>query len=304
MSGSKLDKVKAIVSERATPKVDSPSPVRSDDVQLVYLNELEKDIKNTETFSKQADKAIKTLKEGLEAQLDSEDSELETKIRILALHDTYSKISYVPSKNDVIGISTASKDVNELIGKQAKISSNLLEEGSELDDQAENLKSLINDYNEMLANLEKRIQKNPSKLEGLSLKENKIQESEVSLKNQLNQTKDKLSEASRVEKHLQSHLNKIVAKFLSFQHWSNEDFVDEEAFKRNIRLFADVINKLVENLLKTIEYEDDSVWLEIQPSASDESLINILLRNGILVSRQYSSSESYYLKLRKYGIEF
>lgn len=306
MSQSKYNTVKDLLL-RSNTTLDDHISGESSTIQLTYLNGLENDIKTTKSFLDQADKALKKLNlSDIENINDNNDNntEIETKRRILALHETYSKLSYQPSKNDVIGIASASKIVNDLVEQYATTTNVLEDQRNKYDSDSAILESLISDYKDMISHLEVRIKNNPERLAELVQKTDQVRMKDLSVNSQIKSIDHKLSDSFRVDKLLSSHLQKVITKFLAFQDWSNETIVSEDLFKENILLSLNVIDRLVENLLDSIVLDDNELWLQIEPTASDESLIRILIRNDIAISREDSTSQVYYLKLRDYGIEF
>lgn len=270
-------------------------------VQIAYLNGLENDIKTTEGFLLRAQTHLKANEQEL-AGFPSE-SERDRKIRVLALAAAYKTIPYLPKKNDVIGIASASKFTNDLINEQAATNLQLQQLKKSYDNDSHRLELFIADYKELLLHLQSRIDDNPARINEINQKTEEVQQNSVTIDSQIASIDEKIQESEKIEKLLASHLKRIVMKFQAFQDWSNDSVMTEETLRASISRSMTIIDKLVNNLIERVD-TGKNLWVQIEPTALDEGLIRIMARNELVITREDSSTETYYVKLRDYGIEF
>lgn len=304
MSNAKLEGVRKLIasSKRRVGTLQTEGESTLPAVQIAYLNGLENDIKTTEGFLQKAKEHLKANEQEL-AGFPSE-SERDKKIRVLALAATYKTIPYLPKKNDVIGIASTSKFTSDLINEQTILNLQLQKLTKNYDNDSERLELLIADYKEMWLHLRSRIDENPHRINEINQKTDDLRNNGVSINSQISSIDEKLKEAGKIEKLLSSHLKRIIMKFLAFQDWSNESVMTEDELRDSITQSVTIVDKLVSNLIERVDTQKGT-WVQIEPTEMYESLMRIMVRNELVITREDSSAaDAVYVRLRDYGVEF
>lgn len=304
MAETKGDAIRRLLAKNDV--ISTPPKSRlSNTIQWNYLNQLENNITATRTFIEQANEAIRKLEESVKVNSETERPRkptLEAKRRVLALHDAYRRLAYTNDKNDSIGIASASKITKDLLREQKEANSWLVASKDEYKESSASLEALISDYREILLLAEEKLASNPRKIEVTTKKMAQIAQEELTLDGSIRVIDEQLAEAALVQKSLASHLKRVIMKFTAFLDFKNESALDERALKDTVIAIYKLIDKLVEKLVRTVSRGDDP-WTEHRPGP-DEYIVKVMLRNELVVSRNDSTSEVMFLKLREFGVGF
>lgn len=303
MSTAKLEGVRRLIakSKRRAGTLPNEGESTLPAVQIAYLNGLENDIKTTEGFLQKAKEHLKANEKELSGF--PSESERDRKIRVLALAATYKTIPYLPKKNDVIGIASTSKFTSDLITEQTILNLQLEKLKKNYDNDGQRLESLIADYKEMWLHLRSRIDKNPDRINEINQKTDDLRNNGVSINSQISAIDEKLKESRKVEKLLSSHLKRIILKFLAFQDWSNESVMTEDELRDSVAQSVTIVDKLVSNLIERVDTQKGT-WVQLEPTEMYGSLMRIMVRNELVITRENSSADEAYVRLRDYGVEF
>lgn len=303
MSTGKLEGVRRLIanSKRRAGTLPNEGESTLPAVQIAYLNGLENDIKTTEGFLQKAKEHLKANEQELSGF--PSESERDRKIRVLALSTTYKTIPYLPKKNDVIGIASTSKFTSDLINEQTILNLQLEKLKKNYDNDGQRLESLIADYKEMWLHLRSRIDENPDRINEINQKTDDLRNNGVSINSQISAIDEKLKESRKIEKLLSSHLKRIILKFLAFQDWSNESVMTEDELRDSVTQSVTIVDKLVSNLIERVDTQKGT-WVQLEPPEMYGSLMRIMVRNELVITRENSSADEAYVRLRDYGVEF
>lgn len=302
MNKSRLDIVKETFLKRSHSIEDEKeNMLRSASIQTTYIRRLQNDIKITTSFINQTDIAIDKL--GLENHNNLEDM-LTLKKDIIALSDIYSRLPYLPDKGDVIGIASASSIISNLIEQQTEVSKYLGKKNETDEDEIIVKKSLLGDYSKLLHLIDQKTSTAQSRLNDIRKKTNELSLTQVTKSLQDTALTDRINEALQIENVLASSLKRILIKHLALGDWQHQQVMTESSFQEGINDCLQLIESLVNSLLKSITKDIQQEWVVVYANVFEEKLINQLLMSGLVISREDSSSGKYILKLRNFGVEF
>mmetsp|Transcript_8736 Transcript_8736/g.10925 ORF Transcript_8736/g.10925 Transcript_8736/m.10925 type:complete len:304 (+) Transcript_8736:192-1103(+) len=303
MSGTRLDIVKEILSSKGLSIQEEKESIEdSAKIQTTYIKRLQNDINLTTAFINQANASIERLVSKNEAE--SPEDLITLKKNIIALCDTYGRLPFLSDKSDVIGIASASSIIESLIQQQREASS-YLDKINETNSQAiVSKQSLVEDYTRLLKLIDQKLITGQGKLREIDQKSGNIELDPVSKSQLVKTLNNKLKEARQSEDSLLTHLKRIIIKFLAVSDWEVQHVMTEEKLQENVSVCIELIDKLMTSSINSIENDSEAVWVEINPSEIESKLINHLLMNDIIISRDGSTREKSFLMLRNFGSEF
>lgn len=290
---TELDLLSSFNTGDATSKVSSSSSA--------YKQRLAKDISRTEEFLRQADAAILKLEKAEDFQKNENDI-LNTKKRVIAQYEAFSRLAYFPDKNDVIGTATAYSVTQSLVREQKEILSSWRSETRANKVESGNLQMLLDEYKQLSGLMDSEIERKQERLEALDSKIGKLEK----LRSSLSEDSDTL-ERSIAEKRSQSvDKLKLEARSADRKVSSYLKYILMESSKNygtDVDAGLQFIRQLVEGRTSQLNVfaansEDDGGWVESPPDGLND-LVKILVLNDIVV--QHEIGDTVFYKLRDYG---
>lgn len=254
--------------------------------QKTYVKKLRSDIERTKRFVEQAEKAILQLKEDQsksdEAQevsnIASKQHNIDTKkAHLLALYEVYKQLPYMASKNDLIGIATATTLTNKAVQEQARTSKAFKSENKSIEEEILVLETILFEYKEVKDHLETRIDNHPTKLANQRKAIQELKELDERLKSKIEQVNLASSSARKIEDALYGHVQRIVVKLHAMMDWENTNIADEETFRQNISRSATLIKSLV-----TSKASKTEPWVKVTSGTPEEHLAKLMVHHKIL----------------------
>ncbi|EAZ63226.2 hypothetical protein PICST_37943 [Scheffersomyces stipitis CBS 6054] len=286
---SKLDRVNQIyLGEISNKKEVSISSTR----EAVYENRLKKDIERTKEYIKQANRAIVSFRD-VEVSASQDHRR-----RIIALYEAYKKIPYNSSKDESIGLATASQSIERLVQQHAQATDDL--NSSNRQSEIEKIKMAMSDYRRLSEIIDDVVEE---KMKRLQVIEARIEEMNVDIESEngiskFNQkSKGTLttiqSDIQATERLLALHLKRIITKFLAVQDSEFSNLSDATIVKTTVQQCQNMLIRLLKS--------DSSTWVQVHPNNFTSGLIKTLVMNDIILIRDDSEFDLQYLKLRDYG---
>ncbi|KAK6459798.1 uncharacterized protein RJT20DRAFT_22798 [Scheffersomyces xylosifermentans] len=255
-----------------------------------YEKRLVKDIEKTQLFLNQANKALMTLRT---VDYAASDSERDRKRRVIALYNSYQKIPYSSNKDDAIGIATTSRKFEEAVRDTKKSIEHLKKTSNS--DEIEALKSIIKDFRRIFQITEKVIGQKQELVTDIEEKLASVGSEEQRIRRQSKHVLDRATEdAKTTEKLLGVHLKRVITKFLAVHDLEYSKLSDETTLRTSLKNSQ----ALLLNLLRA----SDDKWVEVIPNRYNSGIIKALLMNDLAHSREDSTADIEYLRLRNYGI--
>lgn len=303
MSRTKIDIVKEILLRKGdSNQAENESIDDSARIQSKYIRRLQTDIHLVSSFINQANTSIEKL---ISKNSNTSQEDIGSlKKDIIALSDTYERLPYLSDKGDVIGIATASTIIDNLIQQQNEASIHLNEKNVKAFNERISMDALVEDYSRFLQLIDQRIITDQSKLNEIHQKTISMDEEPVTRSVQINALDTKLNEAYDLEDLLSSYLNRIVIKYLAVGDWEIQKVVTEEKFQENVNLCMQLMDNLVASSMNSMRKGTRGDWVQVHPNFVESKLINHLLMNDLVVSREDSTIEKSILMLRDFGLEF
>ncbi|CAH2354262.1 hypothetical protein CLIB1423_15S02212 [[Candida] railenensis] len=278
---------------------DSSSKVTT---SSAYKQRLSKDISRTEEFIRQADAAILKLEKGEDLQQQKESDILNTKKRVIAQYEAFSRLAYFPDKNDVIGTATAYSVTQSLVREQKEILSSWRSETRANKVESGYLQMILDDYQQLSGLIDSEIERKQERLEALDSKIGNLEK----LRSSLSEDSDTL-ERRAAEKRSQSvDKLKLEARGADRKVSSYLKYIMIESSKNHgtdIDAGSQFIRQLVEGRTSQSDEsaansEVDGGWVESPPDGLNE-LIKILVLNDVVI--QHELGDTVFYKLRDYG---
>lgn len=304
MGGTRLDIVKEILSGNGISLQEEKGNIEdSARIQTTYIRRLENDIHLASSFINQANVSIEKLI--LKTRNISHEDQIFLKKDIIALSDTYGRLPYLSDKSDVIGIASASSIIDSLIQQQTEASIHLNKKNEVESYEIASKRTLFEDYKRLLQLIDQKRVTERGKLEEIDLKTSAMELYPISKALQVGALNVKLDEARQSENLLSTYLKRIVIKYLALNDWELQQVMTEEKLQQNVNMCIELIDKLVAPSINSIGKEEtESSWVEVDPNKIQSKLINHLLMNDIIISRDDSTKEKLFLMLRNFGSVF
>ena len=303
MGRTRLDIVKEILSGNGTSLEEEKRDIEdSAKIQTTYIRRLENDIHLASSFINQANASIEKLIQ--KTRSSSEENPIFLKKDIIALSDTYGRLPYLSDKSDVIGIASASSIIDSLIQQQTEANLCLNKKNEDDSYEIKNKQALVEEYKRLLQLIDQKHVAEQGKLEEIDQKATFIDLNPVSKALQVEALNTKLDEARQSENLLSTYLKRIIIKYLALSDWESQQVITEEKLQENVNVCIELIDKLVTASIYSIGKKTENSWVEIYPNKIENDLINHLLMNDIISSRDDSTKERVFLMLRNFGSEF
>ncbi|KAK6459833.1 hypothetical protein DFJ63DRAFT_338186 [Scheffersomyces coipomensis] len=246
-----------------------------------YLKRLENDIRVIKGYMKEVIHATETVNK----QIDHDS--IDEKKRIIALYKAGGILPYIPSKDEVIPISTTSQKLSQRSKEYESILNNdKLHVTSQQVDKQKSNNQLFNSLIRATENI-----KNKSVNKITDLNEKVEQEEQFSTaKVDINVSKME-KESSEIQKAVNSHLKRAINKQIKL---STPYDLSESELKDSTRESYKLVTKLLN--------ANPNSWTEIPASEDYESLLRLLILNNLVSIRDDSGPERYYVKIRDFGV--
>ncbi|RLV95030.1 hypothetical protein JA1_001310 [Spathaspora sp. JA1] len=232
-------------------------------VDEIYYNKLEKDIERVSQYINQADVAIKHLSQ-FEQQASIEE-------KIIAMYDSYERVTYIPDKNDTISTAATSSILDELISRNTAE----LEKKVDIDE----VEQLTQEYKDILEVLEQDKQKKQEKIDVLTKKIDKFKFKPT--------IKTEIIKANELHKQLERMVKRVSTKYLAL---SSDASLDKAQLNHHLKSTT----KLIDQLLL-------GDWVEPEYNTHNKFFIDTLVKNDVLLLNRTDNSVE--VKLRGFDIE-
>lgn len=303
MGATRLDIVKEILSGKDISIQEEKESIEdSAKIQTTYIRRLQNDINLTTTFINQANASIEMLVSKTETT-PSEDP-ITLKKNIIALCDTYGRLPFLSDKSDVIGIASASSVIDGIVQQQTEASLYLNKLNETNSQEIKSKQSLLEDYNRLLKLIDQKLVTGQGRLKEMDQKSDNIELDPISKPQSIRALNNKLKEARQLQDSLLTYLKRIVIKYLAVSDWEVQHVMTEEKLQENVNACIELIDKLMTSSIYSIKNDSETAWVEVDPSEIESKLINHLLMNDVIISRDDSTKEKLFLMLRNFGSEF
>lgn len=269
---SKLQRVVHLLSLQQDPDVSK---------DVTYVNRLHHDIAATEKFIEQADHAIGALEHADR----SDDSETSQRKRVVALYDSYARLGYLPGKDEVIGVASASHLVEQSVENQNKHLDLLATTSAEPD--VTKIGAILKDYTDLLTQSKAVREENELRLRELTAKIDELNPQDV-VPNAVEVLETKLKECRNSGALLNLHMKRVITKFLALQNWEDGSILDETTLLGALKLNM----TLLRSLLVT------SGWVEVIPDQYNDKIIKLLQMNDIVEHKREGNDT--FLRMRNF----
>ena len=296
MNSFRKDRIKEIFSSRGKLEIEEPEKMKeASKIQSNYMQRLRHDIRSTLNFTEQADSAISKFKD----ENDVDDDILKLKTEIVALWFCYSRLPYVPDKQDTIGIATASISVQEQVEDQAEAFDMLLQEVQSLKQERRSFETLNSDYRQLTSLIDKKIEFEKFKIQEIESKINSMEITPMEASQQMDALQESIQMSRDMEDTLLASLRRTLTKYLAISDWQLLEVMTAEEFESNTDVCIQLIDTLILASIKSVKQRIDE-WLVVYPTKTEERLINHLVRSSLLILRQDSTDEKYIVKIRNF----
>lgn len=296
MNSFRKDRIKEIFSSRGKLEIEEPEKMKeASKTQGNYMQRLRHDIRSTLNFTEQADSAISKFKD----ENDVDDDILKLKTEIVALWFCYSRLPYVPDKQDTIGIATASISVQEQVEDQAEAFDMLLQEVQSLKQERRSFETLNSDYRQLTSLIDKKIEFEKFKIQEIESKINSMEITPMEASQQMDALQESIQMSRDMEDTLLASLRRTLTKYLAISDWQLLEVMTAEEFESNTDVCIQLIDTLILASIKSVKQRIDE-WLVVYPTKTEERLINHLVRSSLLILRQDSTDEKYIVKIRNF----
>ena len=296
MNSFRKDRIKEIFSSRGKLEIEEPEKMKeASKTQGNYMQRLRHDIRSTLNFTEQADSAISKFKD----ENDVDDDILKLKTEIVALWFCYSRLPYVPDKQDTIGIATASISVQEQVEDQAEAFDMLLQEVQSLKQERRSFETLNSDYRQLTSLIDKKIEFEKFKIQEIESKINSMERTPMEASQQMEALQESIQMSRDMEDTLLASLRRTLTKYLAISDWQLLEVMTAEEFESNTDVCIQLIDTLILASIKSVKQRIDE-WLVVYPTKTEERLINHLVRSSLLILRQDSTDEKYIVKIRNF----
>ena len=296
MNSFRKDRIKEIFSSRGKLEIEEPEKMKeASKIQSNYMQRLRHDIRSTLNFTEQADSAISKFKD----ENDVDDDILKLKTEIVALWFCYSRLPYVPDKQDTIGIATASISVQEQVEDQAEAFDMLLQEVQSLKQERRSFETLNSDYKQLTSLIDKKIEFEKFKIQEIESKINSMEITPMEASQQMDALQESIQMSRDMEDTLLASLRRTLTKYLAISDWQLLEVMTAEEFESNTDVCIQLIDTLILASIKSVKQRIDE-WLVVYPTKTEERLINHLVRSSLLILRQDSTDEKYIVKIRNF----
>ncbi|KAI5963410.1 hypothetical protein KGF57_001288 [Candida theae] len=221
-------------------------PEVKNDLDEAYIVRLSKDLKRVQEHTKQADRAIRSFDNSLEASASLEK-------RIIALYVSYGNIPYTPDKNDTIATAATSVTLEEMVEEKKKEVSKCSEENATTEF----------DFTTEIAELKKQRATLLSQIEELSHLINREFKSPLPAK---------INESLELQKTLFSYLKKVLIKYLAISDRVLGSVNTKDQVKEKVRVLCNFFEALL-----------TGQWMTLPEGVS--TVVEILMRDGVLLHR-------------------
>ena len=296
MNSFRKDRIKEIFSSRGKLEIEEPEKMKeASKIQSNYMQRLRHDIRSTLNFTEQADSAISKFKD----ENDVDDDILKLKTEIVALWFCYSRLPYVPDKQDTIGIATASISVQEQVEDQAEAFDMLLQEVQSLKQERRSFETLNSDYRQLTSLIDKKIEFEKFKIQEIESKINSMERTPMEASQQMEALQESIQMSRDMEDTLLASLRRTLTKYLAISDWQLLEVMTAEEFESLTDVCIQLIDTLILASIKSVKQRIDE-WLVVYPTKTEERLINHLVRSSLLILRQDSTDEKYIVKIRNF----
>ena len=296
MNSFRKDRIKEIFSSRGKLEIEEPEKMKeASKIQSNYMQRLRHDIRSTLNFTEQADSAISKFKD----EKDVGDDILKLKTEIVALWFCYSRLPYVPDKQDTIGIATASISVQEQVEDQAEAFDMLLQEVQSLKQERRSFETLNSDYKQLTSLIDKKIEFEKFKIQEIESKINSMERTPMEASQQMDALQESIQMSRDMEDTLLASLRRTLTKYLAISDWQLLEVMTAEEFESLTDVCIQLIDTLILASIKSVKQRIDE-WLVVYPTKTEERLINHLVRSSLLILRQDSTDEKYIVKIRNF----
>lgn len=263
MGLSRLDIVRDIYNKATDDATENLS------AQSAYSRRIRSDIERTTAYLEKTKRLIK--------EFDNDEVILE-KMQVIALYESYNRLSYVDDKDDVIGIAAASISARRAVEAHKSAIETSTAENEKLTQEIKRIRSIITDYKYILSLINEKVSVDSQKAQDIANVE------PVTLQQRTDSLQAKFDECNDMLRLLSVHIDNYISSYLVSKWNHSTEPTDAKRLKN-------LLKELIENdRIKMPEESLERVFLES------------LRMNNIVVFKSDPSGQ--YVHLRDYGAEF